>query len=262
VLERRGRTYACARHHSYDIARSGYVNLLQPTDRRSLTAGDTRDAIAARARLLDRGIGTTILNEVVRRAVTTKNEDDVVVDLGSGAGELLAAIAGRAAVTAVGIDLSTAAADHAARRYPSITWVVANADRRLPLLDRCVDVVVSLHGRRNPGECARCLTPAGLLMVAIPAADDLIELREKVLGEATTRERADALIAEHAASFEVRDQTVVRERHHATPEVLRDLLRGTYRAGRISEAQRIDTLSSIDVTLASEVIVFRRKPDS
>ena len=33
-LEKNDRALVCARGHSYDIARSGYVNLLQPQDRR------------------------------------------------------------------------------------------------------------------------------------------------------------------------------------------------------------------------------------
>jgi 23S rRNA (guanine745-N1)-methyltransferase len=59
----------------------------------------------------------------------------VAIDLGCGSGELLGAPRGPRAVNGVGIDISTAAAEAAARRYPSLTWIVANADRRLPLLD-------------------------------------------------------------------------------------------------------------------------------
>ena len=40
---------------AFDVARSGYVNLLQPQDKRSKTPGDTPEAVAARRRFLDRG---------------------------------------------------------------------------------------------------------------------------------------------------------------------------------------------------------------
>ena len=259
-LQKRAGTYACARRHTYDVARSGYVNLLQPNDRRSLSAGDARDAVVARARLISRGIGAATIAEVARRAAATLVEGHVIVDLGAGAGELLSGITDRVAVTAVGIDLSTAAAEHAARRYPHVTWVVANADRRLPLLDRSVDVVVSLHGRRNPAESARVLTPTGQLIVAVPAADDLIELREHLHGQATERDRGDALIEEHRAFFEVVDRDVTREQHQIGPDALRDLLRGTYRGARTSEAPKTLTLPTLDVTLASEIFVFRKAP--
>ena len=74
--------------------------------------------------------------------------DAIAVDLGSGsrrdAGPTLAAIA---PISGIGIDLSVAAAEFAARRFPSLTWIVANADRRLPLQDASVDLVLSIHGR-------------------------------------------------------------------------------------------------------------------
>jgi 23S rRNA (guanine745-N1)-methyltransferase len=261
LLERRSRAYVCARRHTYDIARSGYVNLLQPTDRRSSKAGDRPEAIAARARLIARGIGTTLIDAIAERITLAAPREPVVVDLGSGSGELLAAVMARAAdrsrLTAIGIDISTAAAEQAARRHSEGLWVVANADRRLPLLDRTVDVVVSVHGRRNPLECARVLVPGGMLLVAVPAPEDLIELRRVVQGGAVERPRDHTLDQAHAALFEVADRFDIRERHELEADSLRDLLRGTYRGERRSAAARIESLARLDVTLASTVIVFR-----
>ena len=256
LLERRDRTWSCARGHSYDLARSGYINLLQPQDRRSLDAGDSREAIIARARLLAQGISRTVVDAVAARVATQLAADAVVADLGSGSGELLGAVYDRTRITGVGIDLSTAGAEHAARRYPHLTWVVANADRRLPLLDHTVDVVVSLHGRRNPSECARVLGKGGRLVVAVPSADDLIELRASVQGQGVERDRGETLVAEHADAFTVLDRDTVREQHHLTARQLRDLLRGTYRGARASEADRLAALDTLDVTLASDVIIF------
>jgi 23S rRNA (guanine745-N1)-methyltransferase len=257
LLEGRGRTMTCARGHSFDVARSGYINLLQPQDRRSLAAGDTREAIEARARLLAAGIGRSVLDAVVDRAVASVSAHDVVADLGSGAGDLLASICRRAAIVGVGIDLSTAAAEYAARHHPGPTWVAANADRRLPLLDRSVDLVLSLHGRRNPGECSRVLTGAGSLIVAVPAADDLIELRAQVQGRGVARERSESLVAEHARYFKVVDRFEIRDRVRLDRGRLRDLLRGTYRGARASAAARLETLDALDVTLASAVVQFK-----
>jgi 23S rRNA (guanine745-N1)-methyltransferase len=258
-LERRRGVYSCARGHTYDIAKSGYVNLLQPQDRRSPHAGDRRDAIVARARLLSLGIGTGVLHAVAERTTASLTPDSVVADLGCGGGELLATVHDRQHVDGIGIDLSTDATEHAARRYPHLTWVVANVDRGIPLLDRSVDVLVSLHGRRNPAESARVLAKDGRLIVAIPAADDLVELREHVQGQGIQRERATALLGEHEQLFDVSDRAFLRERQTVSADALHDLLRGTYRGARTSEADRIATLSAGSITLASEIVVFRPK---
>ena len=256
-LERRARVLVCRRGHSHDVARSGYVNLLQPYDRRSPAAGDSKSAVDARARLFAAGIGRALTDEVVRRAVALEFAAFApVVDLGSGSGDTLAALAGARPFTTVGIDLSTAAADHAARRFPALTWVVANADRRLPLVDHSVMLVLSLHGRRNPIECARAIAPHGRLLVAVPAPDDVIELRESVQGQAIERERAEALLTAHEPSFTLVERFSVRSRHHLQRESLLDLLRTTYRGARMSGAERVDAVSSLDVTLASDVLLF------
>jgi 23S rRNA (guanine745-N1)-methyltransferase len=157
------------------------------------------------------------------------------------------------------VDLSTAAISHASRQRPSVTWVVANADRRLPLLDGRVDVVLSLHARRNPREAARVLAPGGTLIVTVPAADDLLELRAHVQGEATRRSRIEQVKADHAPFFRVREEFTIREHRHLDRELLRQLLLTTYRGARTSVAGRVDALESLDVTLASDVLALERE---
>ena len=163
-LTRRDRTFVCAAGHSFDIARSGYVNLLQPQDRRSSQAGDSKAAVEARAALEQSRSRPRCHRR--RRSIESSRSispaNAVVVDLGSGSGEMLGSLSTRQPISAIGIDLSMAAIGFAARRFPALTWVVANADRRLPLQDGSVDIVLSINGRRNPSECARVLTATGL----------------------------------------------------------------------------------------------------
>jgi 23S rRNA (guanine745-N1)-methyltransferase len=257
-LEPHGRTLQCARRHAYDVARAGYVNLLQPQDRKSRVAGDRREAIEARSRLLEEGIGRPIGEGLIERAARLVEANSVVSDLGSGSGDVLSMLAHRVPVMGIGIDLSTAAAEWAARRHPALTWVVANADRRLPLLDRSVDLVLSLHGRRNVADCGRVLTRDGHLLVAVPAPDDLVELRAVVQGEGVTRDRVAGVIAEHESVFSVVDRSTLREHHRLGKTALRDLLRATYRGERRAWAEKLVAVDTLDITLATDVIVFRR----
>jgi 23S rRNA (guanine745-N1)-methyltransferase len=259
-LSRAGRQLICGASHAFDVARSGYVSLLQPQDRRAAAPGDTKETVAARARLLEAGVGRGAIDAIVARAPAT-GDALVAADLGCGSGELLGALAAARPVCAIGIDLSTAAADAAARRFPSLTWIVANVDRGLPLLDGGVHLVVSLNGRRHVDECARVLMPGGTLIVALPAPDDLIELRAQVQGDAVRRDRANAVVAEHAPRFALVERFTVRERHHLESDALRDLLRGTYRGARGSLAERVRTLDALDVTVASDVCVMQKRTE-
>ena len=260
-LEPRGRRFVCARQHSYDVARSGYLNLLQPQDRRSPDAGDSPEVVRARAAILAAGVGSMQHRAVVDLAVRILASDalPVVVDLGSGTGDLLTSLCAARQTCAVGIELSVAAADYAAHLSKKPLWVVANADRRLPLLDGCVDLIVSVHGRRNPEECWRVLAPRGHVIVAVPAADDLIELREAVQGRRLERSRGVDLIAEHEPHFAVREQFSVRDRLPLQAATLRDILRATYRGGRTSASARIAALDTLDVTVASDIVLLQRQ---
>jgi 23S rRNA (guanine745-N1)-methyltransferase len=249
----------CPRGHAYDIARSGYVNLLQPQDRRSTKAGDAKDIVQARADLIAAGVGQTLAARVAHLAGPLVGEGDVVIDLGCGTGDALAALARRRPIAGIGIDLSPAAADLAARRFPDSCWVVANADRRLPLLDRSVALALSLHGRRNATDCGRVVRPGGHLIAAVPAPDDLVEVRTALHGQAIDRSRERSVRAEYEPSFALVERLDVRERITLSPEALRALLRVTYRGARASAAAQLEALPSLDVTLASDVFLFRRQ---
>ena len=257
-LHQANRSFICDRGHSFDIARSGYVSLLQPQDRKSLVAGDSRAAVQARTDLVKAGVGVALLDAVVARAAALhlEGQPPVVVELGCGAGDTLGLLAEKREISGVGIDLSTAAAAEAARRFPSLTWVVANADRRLPLLDSSVDLVLSIHARRNPAECRRILQTDGFLLVAVPGASDLIELRELVQGESVRRDRVQALVAEHDACFTVIEQTSAAQTLDLDRDALHNLLRGTYRGERLSQSPRVQSLDRLTVTLASDIVLF------
>src|ERR1043166_2163641 len=53
-LVREATRVVCGRGHSFDVARSGYINLLQPQDRRAKNPGDSAEVVAARRRFLGR----------------------------------------------------------------------------------------------------------------------------------------------------------------------------------------------------------------
>ena len=123
------RRLSCAAGHSFDIARSGYVSLLQPQDRRSPPPGDTKEAVAARARLLDAGIGRDAIDAIVAAQPRTRTARSSPPTSAAARASSSARCRRARRRAAVGIDLSTAAAERAARRFPSLTWIVANVDR-------------------------------------------------------------------------------------------------------------------------------------
>ena len=97
------------------------------------------------------------------------------------------------------------------------------------------------------------------LLIAVPAADDLIELRELVQGQRIEHDRAEAVLTEHELRFEVIDRSVIRETVELERASLLDLLHGTYRGTRHAAAARAATIERMPVTMASDVVVLRLK---
>ena len=169
------RRLICPRGHSFDVARSGYINLLQPQERRSKQPGDTAAAIAGRRRLHDSGVTQPLLQAVAE--IMAASPADIVLDAGCGEGFYLGTIARRTGFLAHGVDISIHAVDAAARRYPGCEWIVANADRFVPYAERSFSIILSITARMNSGEFRRVLRDGGRLLLALPGPDDLIELR-------------------------------------------------------------------------------------
>lgn len=230
-LEREASRLVCPRGHAFDIARSGYINLLQAQDRRAAVPGDRTEAVVARRRFLDRGFAQPLLDGI-RPLVT----GEAILDAGCGDGYYLGSM-GRGC----GVDISTAAIDLAAKRYPRCEWVVVNADRFIPYADASFDVVMSITGRLNPDEFGRLLNPQGRLIVAVAAPDDLVELRGK-----ENRDRVPRTIAMFPALTLV-DQRRISTLATLDAEAAKDILAATYRP---------HDAESKPVTLSLDVMVF------
>lgn len=257
-LERRDRSWSCERGHLFDVARSGYCNLLQPQDRKSKNPGDPRESALARRRFLDAGHGDfllrALLEEIEGLALPAR---PAVLDVGCGEGYYLGSLAREREMEAHGVDLSASAVELAARRWPGVSWWIVNADRALPFADGSFDLALSIAGRRPAGELRRVLGPDGRLLVVVPGEDDLIELREAVLGEGKLRDRLERVSAELKEVFEPEGSRTVRHRATLDAEAVRDVLASTYRGARASQREKAEKLGEMAVTLSFDVMRFR-----
>ena len=242
-LEREERRLFCPRGHSFDVARSGYINLLQPQERRSKHPGDSVEAVAARRRLHDRGVTEPLL--VAIEDMMAARSSDIVLDAGCGDGFYLGNLARRTSFEAHGVDISTAAVDAAARRYPGCEWIVANADRFVPYADGSFSMVLSITARMNAGEFRRVLRDDGGLLVAIPGPEDLIELRGK------GRDRVARTAETFATAFTLVEQRRVTTAADLDAPAVHDVLLSIYRPMRAQPA------GAMRVTFSQDLLLFR-----
>lgn len=240
-LRREERRLVCPRGHSFDIAKSGYINLLQPQDRRSRQPGDAAAAVAARRRLHDLGISEPLLGGIAE--IGSPSRHDVVLDAGCGDGFYTGSLARAAGFDGYGIDISIPAIEAAARRYPECEWIVANADRLIPFAENSFSLVLSITGRMNPAEFRRVLRPDGRLLVAVAAPDDLIELRGR------GRDRVPRTVETFAGGFQLSAQRRITTTADLGSSAVEDVLLSIYRPLRSQPAAAAQVTFSLDLLL-------------
>lgn len=262
MLQQRGSGLFCGSGHHFDQSKGGYWNLTQPQDKKSLRPGDNDEAVLARHRWLERGHATGLI-EALKPWVNPGPVSDVpnhlrVLDLGCGEGTFGPALFGDQADGYCGIDLSRKAIRLAARRWPAATWVLANADRVLPVADGSVGCIVSLFGRRPEAEIARVLAADGVLVVAVPGEEDLVELREQTQTEGHRRSRWEQVVdAMRSHGLGLVEHKLWMDRVALDAEQIRDALAMTYRAVRNRQHQRLEGIDQMDVTLAADLMLFQ-----
>ena len=182
--------------------------------------------------------------------------DGPVLDVGCGEGHYLAAFRRRGAAEAHGVDISVAAIDLAARTHRDCQFVVANADRFLPYAPGSFATVTSITAQFNAKEFRRTLRPDGRLVIAVAGPDDLIELREAILGEGKLADRTEAAMRALEGEFRLEHQESVRTVARLDHQAIEDVMTSSYRAMRMREREKLAELGEMGVTLSRDVLVF------
>jgi 23S rRNA (guanine745-N1)-methyltransferase len=178
-LTRTGGSLRCSAGHSFDIARQGYVSLLQ----RGVAggAGDTAAMVRARREFLGTGHFAPMAAALADAAAASvaARSSGCVVDVGAGTGYYLAAVLARLPRHAgVALDVSKHALRVAARAHRRIGAVGCDPWRPLPVTDSAADLLLNVFAPRDGAEFRRILRPDGRLLLVTPAADHLSELTQ------------------------------------------------------------------------------------
>ncbi|MDR3686118.1 MAG: methyltransferase domain-containing protein [Coriobacteriia bacterium] len=239
------RTVSCSEGHSFDVAREGYVNLLPSQHRSRGMEGDVIGMLQARRRFLEAGHYRPLRDELSAQVGAVLQERaegsglvagaprapvPCVLEVGCGEGYYVGGVAdalssyGGEPVVWLGSDLSKPAVKLAAKRYPKLTFFVADINRRLYVHDGSVSVLLDVFAPRNPTEFARVLEPGGSAVIVIPGESHLASLREQ-LGLLGIQENKEQLVIERLGDeFELVGRTEVGYPMELSAEAVADLV--------------------------------------
>ena len=180
-LEISRKSYTCSNRHSFDIARSGYVNLLLSKQAGKAVHGDNKLMVAARRDFLESGHYEDLRTALCQRVAEFAADGSVILDAGCGEGYYTSAIIDRSEVAAevTGIDISKTAVEFAAKRKCGAVFA-AGSVFHLPILSGSCDVLVTLFAPYCGEEFRRVLKKGGVMIMAIPSENHLWELKTAI----------------------------------------------------------------------------------
>ncbi len=183
LLVREARSLKCQHGHTYDLAKTGYVNLLPVQNKRSKDPGDSKEMVAARQSFLNLGCYYPVVDAILASWPNhALSKDTRILDAGCGEGYYLDELGKRLAFQAMnvdrtGLDISKWAITAASKRDKKASWIVGS-NAHLPVPDGRFDAVLCLFGFPIFKEFSRALSDDGLLLLVESGPSHLIELRE------------------------------------------------------------------------------------
>ena len=242
-LNRQNQALLCPQHHSFDVARQGYVNLLPVQQKRSLQPGDTREQVLSRRTFLDGGFYAPIADALCALAAR-HNCTGPLLDVGCGEGYYSTRLAAALGCELIGLDISKEAVRCAAARYKGPAWLCASA-AHLPVPDHSIGLVTSLFALTIPEEFSRVLRPDGAYIQVLAAEDHLLQLKSVIYPELTHKPKQTVPAL---PGFALVESVPVRFTFTVEGEQVQNLLSMTPHVYRISKEgadrlRRTDTLT-------------------
>jgi len=250
----------CARRHTFDVARQGYVHLAPGGTRHE---GDPAELVALRADFLTAG-HYDFLSEALAVAARPylQAPDALVVEAGAGTAQNLARVLDAAPEAAgIAFDVSKPALRRAARAHPRAVAALVDTWGPWPLVDACAEVVLDVFAPRNAAEFRRVLAPDGALIVVTPLPEHLTELVRALGLLDVAADKAERVEGTLAAYFERVDRTEMRRVLSLSPAEAAALARmgpsGFHRSAEAVQAVLQASGPTIAVTAAVALEVWR-----
>lgn len=262
ALREEEHAFRCESNHSFDIAKSRYVNLMLANQGRRKEEGDSKESILARKRFLGRGVYAILQKAIVEELSSLcLTSLDVFADVACGEGYYTNEIAASfPCLSCLGIDISKAAileASKASRRrgIENISYAIGNMDY-LPILDHSVAALLNCFAPIAEKEFARVLREGGHYLRVLPGERHLYEFKEVLYPEVHLNVEKE----KDLPGFSFLRERRIETRVDLDGEALLDLFAMTPYAYKTKEGEeeKLANLSSLDLQLSFLLRVYRK----
>ena len=164
----------CSMHHSFDIAKQGYINMLT----HSAASKYSKDLFESRKAIIDSGMYDVLEGKIIELMAAAKT----VLDTGCGEGSHLARIMAHREGIGIGIDIAKEGILAAARHYPEQIWCVGDLAKS-PFAKTSFEAILNILSPANYEEFKRLLVPGGCVIKVVPQSGYLQELRAQLYAD-------------------------------------------------------------------------------
>lgn len=172
----------CVNRHSFDKAKSGYINLL-PNNLPKGNHGDNKLMIRARHDFLEKGYYLPLRDNICEIVKKYTAASPVIIDAGCGEGWYTKGIYDCLTdAELLAVDISKDAMKITAKRDKRIKCAAASVFH-LPIEDGCAHVCLSVFSPLCEAEFHRVLRKGGYFIYVIPAENHLWSLKKAVYDE-------------------------------------------------------------------------------
>ena len=229
------KSLVCEKGHSFDLAKQGYVNMLQ----KQVSTMYDHTLFDARKRIIhDYKFYDKVHQKISKIIDEALQEGGLVFDAGSGEGTHLYEIFNQLDqdyIHGIGLDISKDGIVMAAKNYSDQNWLVGDLTQT-PFKEHSLDIILSFLSPANYSEFKRIMKPNGLLIKIIPGSHYLKEIREHLSDEDKEYENTDTVNLMKNKVDVISEERVTYERE-VDEEILRDILTMTPLTWHISESQ-------------------------
>lgn len=250
------RRYICDRGHSFDRARSGYVNLL--TSQKGGDHGDNREMTIARKNFLDGGYYEPLRKALCEEISANISDNAAILDAGCGEGYYTEGIIRSLPHADVyGIDISKSALSLVSRREHRPISAVASV-YHLPFCAEEFDAVISVFSPFAREEFLRVLKPHGMIFSVIPSRRHLFGLKSAIY---------DTPYENEVAPYEIDEFDFIGKREISytltldSSEKIDALFKMTpycYRTSSLGR-KRVSKLDRLETEIGFEILMYKKK---
>ncbi|MBQ2604936.1 MAG: methyltransferase domain-containing protein [Clostridia bacterium] len=257
VLSKKDNALVCENNHSYDIAKQGYVNLLQSQKSSKKRHGDDKLMIKARRDFLDGGFYEPLLNGICT-AVADNAESTYFSLLDCGCGECYytSDIKHRFSNADIyGTDISKEALIFGAKRTKDIHLAAASSSN-LPVGNNSFNFLLSIFAPVFPDEFSRVLKSGGILIRAVPLENHLLGLKRAIY-DIPYKNKAEDLTLSGFRLIENNEIKYTLELEHSTD--IMNLFKMTpyfYKTSR-TDQEKIEKLDYLKTEIEFAVLVYK-----